>query len=881
VRGVSFVFLPYFLSRLALSEFGIWDFYQMFFSMGTMLLTSCTATGMIRFFLFYKDDLEKQQQAIGNALLITLGAATLFPFLAFAFFYAVHPDVLNSNYLVITIFNISFFALFSMVLAFMRMKEKLMWYTLLFCGQNLLATGLTVWLVSHEYGIQSFFYASTTSFLIFVPLFFGLLRRYHIFSAAILKEQLVYSVPLLVYGFIYTGFYSIDRFFIKYDSGFEALGMYGILGRFGSLFQFFSIALMDAWPVVLFNAQKEEKGDHLIAKLISYFLLVLTTGGLAAVVVSSWAMHRFFVEEYWGIATLLALYFLPLVLLEIARVLQVGFALSTKTYLSPLLALFGLGMQALALWVGKEYGLPGIMLANAAAFTVYAVASLIMSKAAYKSGVIHTSRVLKIMAFFAGYSIVLHGLLMINSVPLQLLFLLSWPIVLWRFGGVEHDEKNWLYNKIGSWGSSFIGNDQQTGTKNILYLRTDINFQEIMAGGSVAHTLGVINGFKELGYTVLCASSSMQSTLQSLDLPYFQELKVYPVFAFLRWKLGHLRWRLDCLFANIFFTIQLLGTLKRESVQFIYQRYSLLNCVGLIASKLKGVPLILEYNGSEVWVFKAWSEHRWFTLPRISQAVENLNIRHATFIVVVSQQIKDDLVHKGIEATKILVNPNGVDPSFYDPEKLQDLRIETRNLLGLTDKFVFGFIGTFSYWHGIEVLAHIIPALVKKHGHVHFLLIGDGPLKKFITDAITQARVEDAVTFTGLVQQRHARSFLAACDAFLCPTQPNADGTPFFGSPTKLFEYMSMGKPIIASDLGQLSELLSPSARVEDESLITHHCGFLVKPEDFDSFYTAAEKIIQLDSTHKQKMGSNARAKVIASYSWRRHVENIQAFVSL
>ena len=55
---------------------------------------------------------------------------------------------------------------------------------------------------------------------------------------------------------------------------------------------------------------------------------------------------------------------------------------------------------------------------------------------------------------------------------------------------------------------------------------------------------------------------------------------------------------------------------------------------------------------------------------------------------------------------------------------------------------------------------------------------------------------------TGLVPQEDGPEHLAACDILASPHVPNADGTPFFGSPTKLFEYMAMGKGIVASNLG-------------------------------------------------------------------------------
>ena len=66
----------------------------------------------------------------------------------------------------------------------------------------------------------------------------------------------------------------------------------------------------------------------------------------------------------------------------------------------------------------------------------------------------------------------------------------------------------------------------------------------------------------------------------------------------------------------------------------------------------------------------------------------------------------------------------------------------------------------------------------------------------------------DRVKLTGLLERDQALRMLAACDVCVSPHVPNPDGTPFFGSPTKLFEYMGLGKPIVASDLDQIGEVI-------------------------------------------------------------------------
>lgn len=411
-------------------------------------------------------------------------------------------------------------------------------------------------------------------------------------------------------------------------------------------------------------------------------------------------------------------------------------------------------------------------------------------------------------------------------------------------------------------------------SKSILYLRTDIINQELIAGGSVAHTLGVIKGFLNKDIEVICASSCMIGQLEKIGLDVLKVLKNPKYLSFLRW-------RINCLLSNLFFTFQSLVLFKNRKIDFIYQRYSILNCTGVLLSKLKKVPFILEYNGSEVWVDKNWSPQGRFKLKYFVSVIERVNLKYSDKIIVVSDALKEELVERSIAANKILVNPNGVDANDFDPQKLISQRNFIRLSLGMEDKVVFGFIGTFSKWHGIPILETLIPKLINKYeDKIHFLLVGDGPLKQSLQRSFEKNKIENHVTFIGTVQQDKAKTYLSACDIFLCPSSPNDDGTKFFGSPTKLFEYMSMGKPVIASDLGQISKIVSPAFSLKSfKDKVGEKCGFLVDPDKAGGFVVASCRLIEMKKDFFDKLGSNARTIVIENYTWNKHVESILSFL--
>ena len=227
-------------------------------------------------------------------------------------------------------------------------------------------------------------------------------------------------------------------------------------------------------------------------------------------------------------------------------------------------------------------------------------------------------------------------------------------------------------------------------------------------------------------------------------------------------------------------------------------------------------------------------------------------------------QSTGQLIEKGVEPDNILVNPNGVDPEIYSP-KIDGSDI--RHQYNLENKMVIGFIGTFGKWHGAEVLAHAFGLLIQKHPQyrdkIRLLMIGDGHTLPQVQKELEVYGVTRECILTGIVPQEEGPAHLAACDLLASPHVPNTDGTPFFGSPTKLFEYMAMEKGIIASDLDQIGEVLEHD-----------HTAWMVKPGDAESLMFGLKAMID-DPDKSKRLGEAARREVIAKYTWREHTRKI------
>ncbi len=887
VRAINFLFLPYLLSQLTLEEFGIWDFYQLIFSYSTLLLSSVAATGMIRFYLLYQDDEIKKKQSIGNGLLTALCGAFLFPFAAL-FLYKFHFFSFDLAQLLFISLSISFFTLFSLVLAYIRMQEKVVSYLVFFCGQNIIATILTLIGISLGYRIKALWYGNAFSFFIFLPVFAKLFWNYRFYSYSIFKEQLNYSLPLVIYSFMYASFFSVDRLYLQKVHGYEMLGVYALLWRFGALFQFVAIALIDAWPLLIYNAQKEQNERILIAQLMRYFILALVTIGIFTVLGSFVGIMLFFPHKYHFLLKYLPGFFIPLIFLEIARVFQAGFTLSTKTAYIPVLGIGALATQISLLILTGSFNMWGIFLANSACFFLYGSCSFYLSNREYQTSFSFRWFIKLIVLLFFHLTLIECCIFTHVHYLFYFLVVLIWPISLFMSHIIAPHEQlkltHYIHEYIVKLFSKVIPSTPIliNNIHSLLYLRTDICSDEITAGGSIAHTLGVINAFQKKGTNIIIASSAMQTILKNNFTPNFIHLRMPPLFFLLRWKLGYLRWRLECIFSTFFFAFKLRDLFKKNRFDALYQRYSLLNATGLLLSSWYKIPLILEYNGSEVWQFHQLAPKKWFKFNFYAQIIESLNLTYAHSIIVVSQALKDDLVAKNIDPRKILVNPNGVDTDVYNPLALIQTRHKIRTQLCLENKFVVGFVGTFSFWHGIEMIASIIPHVIKYCPTIHFLLIGDGMLKPYLVQEIERTHSTNYVTLTGLVSAECARDYLAACDAFICPTQPNRDGTRFFGSPTKLFEYLSMAKPIIASNLEQLSEVISPAITRSEISSTKNNdqfVGILVEPDDMQGFVDSICALANLSVTKQNEAGSRARLKAQQHYSWSDHVHKIEQFI--
>lgn len=411
------------------------------------------------------------------------------------------------------------------------------------------------------------------------------------------------------------------------------------------------------------------------------------------------------------------------------------------------------------------------------------------------------------------------------------------------------------------------------GEKNVLYINSNLWFG-IKAGGSVGHIAGVANGLSRKGYHVTYASVAEPVMFDS----EITALLLDPPTTFgMPYELNH--YRFHQMIRN-----QLADHHGFMNASWIYQRMAIANYSGVVLSRERKIPLVMEYNGSEAWVAKNWG--RPLRYHDMAVQAEEICLKHAHVIVTISEVLKDELLERGVEEERIVVYPNCIDPSVFDPERFSETeKKELRQKYGIPeDAVVATFIGTFGVWHGVDFLAEVIRKMVAededwlRQHRVHFLLIGDGLKMQQVRDTLSTPQCQPCYTLTGLIPQADAPAHLAASDILLSPHVPNKDGSRFFGSPTKLFEYMAMGKGIVASDLEQIGKILSSGLKSQKMAQDSNQSGepvaVLFPPGNHEACIKGIKQFAE-NRQLREQLGKNARELATTKYTWGHHVAQI------
>jgi glycosyltransferase involved in cell wall biosynthesis len=281
---------------------------------------------------------------------------------------------------------------------------------------------------------------------------------------------------------------------------------------------------------------------------------------------------------------------------------------------------------------------------------------------------------------------------------------------------------------------------------------------------------------------------------------------------------------------------------RDHAVDAVYERLSLFSDGGVRAAAALSIPHLLEVNAPlrfEAATFRSLPH------PDIAQAIEARVLARTARVLAVSRQLADKLALEGVEPERVDVLPNGVDPAKFVPRR------ETAN-----GAFTVGFAGSLKPWHGVEVLLAAFRRARERAPALQLEIVGDGPAATALAAELSR----DGVKWHGRLSHRVTIARMSRWGAGVAPYLP-FDG--FYFSPLKVVEYMAAGACPVASDLGQIGELLGGGTR-----------GVVVPAGDPEAL---AEALVGLahNPSRARELARRARNHALATLTWDRNAETV------
>lgn len=259
--------------------------------------------------------------------------------------------------------------------------------------------------------------------------------------------------------------------------------------------------------------------------------------------------------------------------------------------------------------------------------------------------------------------------------------------------------------------------------------------------------------------------------------------------------------------------------IKKFKPEAIYERYSLYSWVGDSIERKFRLPRIVEINAP-----MAMQHKDRLRFPSYAQKIEEKIMRNSEAVIAVSEPLKEYLKELGVDKSKITVMPIAVDPDLFKPDTSGD---KIRKQYNLEDKTVYGYVGAFNYYHGIDNIYKLAGHFKKNDMKAVLFIVGgeDYKVEKH-KQKIIDANLDNYIIFAGSVSYEILPQYIAAMDIAMI------FGHKHYASPTKLFEYASMEKPIIAPDFPPIRAVLDRGRDSEN---------FIFKPDSDESLIEKAD----------------------------------------
>jgi glycosyltransferase involved in cell wall biosynthesis len=365
-------------------------------------------------------------------------------------------------------------------------------------------------------------------------------------------------------------------------------------------------------------------------------------------------------------------------------------------------------------------------------------------------------------------------------------------------------------------------------------------------GGSVSHTIGVIDAMIDSGHEVFFCSSD--------KIPYYdREIK----YSLLKVKELNLP-KFNRVYRDFSIYIQLKDIIKHVKPDVVYIRWR----QNIFWGRLFGgrnYKIVFECNTPPTMSLQYNSCRSGKIIKKLTRTLDKKICIYSDLVSAVSDTVRNFLVEEvGCDENKIIVNPNGVDTRRFSPEGNNH-----RDKYGIgTDNIVIGYTGLFRPQHGIEILIKAFKDLNKEQsGRLRLIIIGSG--ENDYERKLKNMAIDDKdIIFTGKVPFNSMPSYLRTCDIMVSPQIP-LNGEIFHQSPIKLYEYMAAGRPVIASNIGQMNDVINDGFN-----------GLLFESGNIKSLSNRLAELIS-DYNLRKALSENARREAVELYSWKNNIKRI------
>ena len=246
---------------------------------------------------------------------------------------------------------------------------------------------------------------------------------------------------------------------------------------------------------------------------------------------------------------------------------------------------------------------------------------------------------------------------------------------------------------------------------------------------------------------------------------------------------------------NVVAFSRLVLAILRFRPDVVYERHNLYLLCGPLACRLCGVPLLLEVNSP---LYEERLGTGTLALPLLGRRAQRHMFRRADALLPVTRVLADILFRWGALEARMHVIPNGVSfARFAD----QPSTAVAKSRVGVPAGILVGFVGFVRAWNSVDRLVRFAAGSGSSSG-IRVAIVGDGPARQSIEAEAASLGVAGRVHLPGIVPRDEVASWVAAFDVAVLPAV-----TPY-SSPLKLFEYMAMGRAIVAPDLPNIREVL-------------------------------------------------------------------------